>query len=383
MPEHAKLPAVLAVWDRRIQAALDWLVVSWEATGRTGSAAHYFPFFGWSGPYPETTGYIIPTLWSAADRFNNAKYAAAAEGMARWLLTLQADEGWFPGGVCSTKRAPQPSIFNTGQILFGLMDAASRSDDSAFSDAAERAALWLAAEQDDDGRWRKHAYRDSYSPSYYAHVCWPLAQFWTRSGCEAVQQAVIRGLTAIASDRQANGTYRGWGFEPQGRAFTHTIGYTLQGIIESAKLLDEWDRFATPVVDTAEKLLRKFELKRQLAGAYDAGWNGTYWFACLTGHCQIASTWLRIYEHSNDPRFLNAAVKLVEFVIERQCWSPGRPSRHGAIAGSTPLFGPYLRLRYPNWAAKFFIDAAVETRNVLQRLQDSPASVSSRLRAAS
>src|SRR4029079_1878826 len=124
------------------------------------------------------------------------------------------------------------------------------------------------------------------------------------------------------------------------------------------------------------------EVKRQLAGAYDANWNGSYWFACLTGHCQMASTWLRIYEHSDDPRFLNAAVKAMDFVKDRQDAAAGTPSRPGAIAGSTPLFGPYLRFRYPNWAAKFFVDAAVDAKEAMLRLAGRPGSFSA-MRAAS
>jgi len=34
----------------------------------------------------------------------------------------------------------------------------------------------------------------------------------------------------------------------------------------------------------------------------------------------------------------------------------------GAIAGSYPLWGRYLRWRYPNWAAKFFLDALLLSR---------------------
>jgi hypothetical protein len=367
------LASALDQWDRQIRAALDWLVVSWERCGRTGSAAYYSPLFGWSAPYPETTGYIIPTLWRAADRYAECKYAHAASGMATWLLTLQAADGWFPGGVYRAGRNPRPSIFNTGQILFGLLEASRRTGKPDFQSAAERAAAWLLREQDADGRWRRHAYRPGYSPSYYAHVCWPLAESWRQRPDPAVRDAVICGLTAIASDRLPNGVYTGWGFAPRGPAFTHTIAYTLQGIIEAALILGEWDRFAVPAAQTAETLMRKFELKRQLAGAYDARWNGADWYACLTGHCQLASTWLRIYERTDDPRFLNVAVKAVEFVLRRQRWSPGFPSLHGAIAGSSPLFGRYLSLRYPNWAAKFFVDAATDVRDALGLLSERPA----------
>src|SRR4051794_24764922 len=99
MSENTRLSTVLKLWDQRIQAAADWLVESWERCGRTGSAAHYSPLLGWSHAYPETTGYIIPTLWRAADRFPHTRYAVAAESMAFWLLSLQSRDGWFPGGV--------------------------------------------------------------------------------------------------------------------------------------------------------------------------------------------------------------------------------------------------------------------------------------------
>jgi len=29
----------------------------------------------------------------------------------------------------------------------------------------------------------------------------------------------------------------------------------------------------------------------------------------------------------------------------------------GAVAGSFPLFGGYMRAGYPNWATKYFLDA--------------------------
>jgi hypothetical protein len=29
----------------------------------------------------------------------------------------------------------------------------------------------------------------------------------------------------------------------------------------------------------------------------------------------------------------------------------------GAVAGSAPLWGDYMRMRYPNWAAKYHCDA--------------------------
>ena len=75
---------------------------------------------------------------------------------------------------------------------------------------------------------------------------------------------------------------------------------------------------------------------------------------------QLASTWLRLYEQQDDPRYLNAAVKALAEVCRYQRLIPSRPNIHGAIAGSAPFYGAYMRFRYPNWAAKFFVDAMME-----------------------
>jgi hypothetical protein len=352
----------------RLRAAADWLGRSQDVTGCGGSSAYYAPLLGWAPPYPETTGYIIPTLYRAADLLGNPGYAERAERMARWLLTLQAGEGWFPGGTWKPGRKHAGSVFNTGQILFGLVEAADRTGASVFRDAAARAAAWLTACQRPDGRWLAGAYVDGYSPSYYAHVCWPLALHWTRHGGENVRRCAVQGLDAILSDRTESGTFRNWGFRAGGPAFTHTIGYTLQGLAESARLLGLWEPYGAAAQASAAVLLRKYEVSKRLAGAYGVNWEPTSWYVCLTGHCQVASTWLRLHAWTGDPRFLNAALKALDEVCRRQRLVPHRPNVHGAIAGSAPAFGRYMALRYPNWAAKFFFDAVAAARDSLEAL---------------
>jgi hypothetical protein len=344
----------------RIEAALDWLCRSQDVTGCGGSAAYYSPLLGWGAAYPETSGYIVPTLWRGGDFLGDPRYGDRALQMAGWLLGLQSDDGWFPGGTLKRGSQRSPSIFNTGQIIFGLVEAARRTGDETFVRAATRAARWLAAQQDDDGRWTKHAYVSGYSPSYYAHVCWPLLECWRAFGGDEIRDCAVRGLHAILDDRRADGTFANWGFVGGKMAFTHTIAYTLQGIVESAVILDMWQPFGQAAAETCEKLMRRYEIKHQLAGAYGERWQGNYGFICLTGHCQLASTWLRIYERNGDPRMLNVATKALVEVGRRQRLNPRRRNLHGAIAGSAPLRGAYMRFRYPNWAAKFFADAMLD-----------------------
>ena len=58
-----------------------------------------------------------------------------------------------------------------------------------------------------------------------------------------------------------------------------------------------------------------------------------------------------------DLRIVNGAAKLLDFVghVQRNAWVPA--GMQGAVAGSYPLWGRYMRMRYPNWAGKYFCDA--------------------------
>ena len=322
----------------RVVAALDWLGRSQDVTGCGGSAAYYTPFLGWNGPYPETSGYIIPTLWRSSDSLGRTKDAERAEKMARWLMKLQSDDGSFPGGILQKGRSTKPSIFNTGQIVFGLVEAAIRTGDERFVVASRKAANWLASQQDSDGRWTTHAYVSGYSPSYYAHVCWPLAVYWNAFGGEQIHACIRKGLQAVLNDQQPNGVFSGWGFGAGKKAFTHTIAYTLQGIIESALIVGDWDTLGQPAADSAEKMLRRFEVRHCLAGAYGDKWEGATGYKCLTGHCQLASTWMRLYERDGDPRYLNAAAKVLVEVCGYQRLNPSRPQ----YSRSHCRIGPYF-----------------------------------------
>jgi hypothetical protein len=163
---------------KRLQASANWILRSHEVCGNTGSAGYYSQiswltgFKRWSAPYPETTGYIIPTLINYSRMTNEIKYAVAAIEMAEWILTLQSDDGSLPGGYFHGY-ANEPSVFNTGQMIKGLVAAYQYSGDTRFLQGSFKASLWLANVQDKDGAWRQYAFHAEFSPSYYTEVCWP------------------------------------------------------------------------------------------------------------------------------------------------------------------------------------------------------------------
>jgi hypothetical protein len=85
---------------------------------------------------------------------------------------------------------------------------------------------------------------------------------------------------------------------------------------------------------------------------------------CLTGNVQIAHCWLLLYGLTNDRRYADAA-RAANRYVRRTVEVDGSPETTGAVRGSYPVSGDYAPFRYPNWAAKFFIDANVLERSML------------------
>ena len=77
----------------------------------------------------------------------------------------------------------------------------------------------------------------------------------------------------------------------------------------------------------------------------------------------MALVWLQFYELSGEKCYLDAARKAIAFVAATQDLRTSNPNIRGAIAGSYPIYGRYERFNYPNWAAKFYIDALLALDN--------------------
>src|SRR5215469_18944415 len=111
-----------------LRSALEWLCRAQDATDSAGFARGYslvrheqFGIRGWQAAYPETTGYIIPTLFLAAHHLAWPELAVRAIRAAQWEIEVQLPSGAVQGGV--TGEPPTPAIFNTGQVMFGWLAA--------------------------------------------------------------------------------------------------------------------------------------------------------------------------------------------------------------------------------------------------------------------
>ena len=343
----------------------EWLKKTIDpATG--GSRAYYSLLSGWSSPYPETTGYIIPTMINAGKFLNKNEYIDLSINMGKWLLSIQLDRGAWQGGVYSKNGSAKPSVFNTGQILKGMTALYKLTGEQKWLDSATKGAEWLQKGVNKNGFWDFNDYRAEKTPSYYSHVAWPMLEVWKLTGDTKIKESAIRILDYILSNRLENGSFKNWGFENSRPAFTHTIAYTIRGLQESGLLLNSWHKYGVSTNKALDKLLKKAEFNNgRLPGAYKPGWKPVNHYSCLTGNLQTAICLILMEEKLNDLRIINAAAKMIDWVCDRKNLIPSRKLK-GAITGSWPIYGKYMFLRFPNWASKYFCDSIMK---LIKRLE--------------
>jgi hypothetical protein len=352
-----------ARYRRGLELCRDWLLASTSPLG--GSRAHFSPVSGWSKAYPETTGYIVGTLLALGTRLGDPRASQTAVDYGNWLVSIQETEGFWRGGLYPYARDARPSVFNTGQILQGLVALArdAAPSERKWREAAAAAANWLAAGVGADGQWREGHYRE-HQPTYYTFVAWPMLEYAKFARDGVVEEAAERVLGAMLARRLANGSFSGWGFSPSEPAYTHTIAYTVQGFLECARLTAN-NALAVAVGDAVERLRRSAERSNgRLPGRFSEDGTPDKRFECVTGSAQTATCLMLLHQLEPDLRLINGAAKLVDRVCQLQSRIPVKSLR-GAIPGSNPLWGRYMRMRYPNWAVKFHADSLMMLSDLL------------------
>lgn len=346
----------------RIQSAVNWLLRAQRETADDGVSLGYFPCRGgsekWLSSYPETTGYIITTLLAYSERFKDVNVRDAALRMAHWEIAIQMPSGAVQGGPACSPEQQAPAAFNTGMVLDGWCSAYSITGEKIFLDAARRAADFLQADIDEMGFFRTNGrFVSTDEIKTYTCLCaWAMHRFGELSGEALYQQSAIRVIEAAIGQQQPNGWFAHNCLTRSIAPLTHTIGYTLQGILEVGIRAQRPD-FIAAVKAGVNPLISCIDHRGLLAGRYYADWKPAVLSSCLTGNAQIAIVCFRLYEVSGLMEYKQAADTLVNTLKALQVIKLPHAPFNGAIAGSFPIFGGYMRGGYPNWATKYFIDA--------------------------
>jgi hypothetical protein len=256
-----------------------------------------------------------------------------------------------------------PVTFNTGQILLGLAAGTARFG-KPYRSAMLAAADWLVDTQHADGCWRDHSspFAAPGERTYDTHVAWGLLEAARVTADDRYAAAALRNVAWACTRQTENGWFASCCLSEPARPLTHTLGYTMRGIVEAYRhsrapeLLSRSRRLADGLVGAIDR-------EGFLPGRLDARFCSAVPWACLTGSAQIAHCLLLLYCETRDERYRNAGYALNRYV-RRTVRVADDPDTCGGIKGSFPVTGGYGRYEYLNWAAKFFIDANLLERSV-------------------
>jgi len=345
---------------RAVEVATRWLCRAQDyATPRDGGVARHFSLnTGWSPAYPETTGYIVPTVIRLAELNSDENLRSRAREMLDWLVEIQLPEGAYQAGIIG--HAPVPVTFNTGQILLGLSAGARGLDTPAYLEAMHRAANWLRDTQDDDGCWRKYAtpFAAPGEKTYETHVAWALLEAERVSPGNGYGASGLSQIRWALSKLQPNGWLADCCLVNPQQPLTHTLGYALRGILEGYRYTEDAELLVA-AEQIGNGLAGCIDADGRLAGRLDCNWNNAVDWVCLTGSVQIAANFLDLYGWTTDDKWRTLALRLNAYV-RRTLVTEGDPDVIGGVAGAFPIDGEYGSYEYLNWAAKFMIDSNLQ-----------------------
>ncbi|MCD6568989.1 hypothetical protein J7K70_02535 [bacterium] len=364
--------------DGHLKACIQWIERAWRACKKTGISAAYSLRFGWLPAYPETTGYIIPTIFDYYYYCKDRKYFDMAVSMAKWELEIQLKDGAIPNGYVGKDPTgfflteKQPTVFNTGMVMLGWNRAYKETKDRIFLEASKRAGNWLVSAQENNETWKKwHTPIPNVSDfhTYYTKVCQALIELHLITKNKSYLDCALRHLNWALAQQKENGWFENNSFQKGVQPLLHNIAYAIEGFLFSGIMLKN-DIFIQAARKPAEVLLRKFEISKKLLKAtYDEKWASKDDYECLVGEAQISFIWLKLYEVTKDARFLNSALKMNDHIKTTQKLGGLANGIRGGIKGSQPIFKEYAPFNYVNWAAKYFCDSLMLENRIMKEIE--------------
>ncbi len=258
-------------------------------------------------PYPEVTGYFVPTLYNWGER-------ELARTCTRWLLSIQMPDGAFPApdGV--------PYTFDTGQVMRGLCAALNDMDD--IEAPLRKACDWVVKQVAPDGRLTTPStelWTGIANDLIHTYVLPPLAEAGELLGVSEYGEAAQFVLTYYKKEET---------LVPFNR-LSHFHAYAMEALCE----LGEHELARRGMADV-ERCQRR---DGGIPAYPDVDW------VCSTGMAQYALVWYRL--GNRQPADL--AIRYLEKI----------QNRTGGFFGSYGKGAKYIPSAEISWAVKYFLDA--------------------------
>lgn len=258
-------------------------------------------------PYPEVTGYYIPTLYQWGE-------IELARACTRWLMSIQLPDGAFP--------APDgtPYTFDTAQIMRGL--CAAIDDVPGARDSLRRASDWMLTQVAPDGRLMTPStelWSDIASDLIHTYALPPLTEAGELLGVmEYVETA--RFILDYYKKQE--------GLVPFNR-LTHFHAYAMEALCQ----LGEFELARRGMAEVARSQRRDGSIP-----AYpNVDW------VCSTGMAQYAIVWYTLGQRAP----ADAAMQYLEKI----------QNHSGGFNGSYGKGARYIAGAEISWAVKYFLDA--------------------------
>jgi hypothetical protein len=355
----------------RAALAAAWLARAQDATEEGGLSYGFMPFrrvAGWQPSYPETTGYTIPTFLEFAELSGCDEYRRRALDMAEFETRCQMPSGAAYGGTVRALEHAVPVAFNTGMVLQGFLAAYQASGKPLFATCARRAAEFLVNDIGNDGYFRSHGpfVHENTIKTYTSLCAWPLWCAGDLLDEDSFRQAALRvGDATLLQQRRRAGWFDNNCLSTRTHApLLHTIGYTLQGMLELG-IRSERRAYVDAVAAAVDALLPVCA-QGFVHGRWYDDWQPAAFSSCLTGSAQLAVVCYRLADYTQVQKYRDAADRVLDYLKGLQPMD-GDEDIVGGLGGSFPLTGAYIRLGFPGWAAKYYLDALMWQYRFAQR----------------
>lgn len=286
-------------------------------------------------PYPEVSGYFIPTLirWG---------YKELAISYAKWLCNIQKESGaWHDSND------ENPYIFDSAQILKGLIAVRDIFPDKNLIDISIcKGCDWIFSNMTDEGRLVspiKDAWGDekTFSELIHTYCISPLKE-----------AGVIFHIPSYIANAEKIARYYIQTFREKILDFhllSHFYAYVLEAMLDIGE------------EDLAREAMKKIAQIQKKSGAVPA-YKDVDW-VCSTGLFQLAVIWFRLgdIEHGN---------KAFEYACKLQNKSGGWYGSYLSEENSSEK-NSYFPTSEISWANKYFLDA-LYYKNIVQFNYSAP-----------
>ncbi len=258
-------------------------------------------------PYPEVTGYFIPTLYNWGEQ-------ELARTCTRWLLSIQLPGGAFPApdGV--------PYTFDTAQIMRGLCVALNDMDN--IEAPLRKACDWMLTQIEPDGRLgtpSTELWTGIANDLIHTYALPPLVQAGKLLGVKEYEEAANFVLAYYKQQKD---------LVPFNR-LSHFHAYAMEALCE----LGELELASRGMADVA----RCQRPDGSIPAYPDVEW------VCSTGMAQYAIVWYTLGNKERADRALRYLEKI--------------QNKSGGFYGSYGKGAKYIAGAEISWAVKYFLDA--------------------------